>query len=96
MKIKEKGKSYIKQSPNGTIYYLDRWGDKWYDCEPFKVLYIKYNQYLIDRNGSYIRISQMNQKEYEYSAYLYEDVKKNGSGDDRLENEIREMYSNLL
>lgn len=73
---KETKKKYIKSSKNGTVYYVDLYGEKWCCYEPFNILYVKYNQYLIDRNGSVLKISQMNQKGYEYSVYLYSDLQK--------------------
>ena len=95
MRIKKRKKSYIKHSKNGTWYYGEVTGDKWIHCEPFKILYFKYNQYLINRDGSYLKISQMNQKGYEYSVYLYNDLKENIDVE-YLDREIKEAHSYLI
>ena len=75
-KIKERKKKFIRRCKNGTVFYIDTYGDRWSNCEPFKVLFVKHNQYLIDRNGCFLKISSMNEKGYEFSVYLFEDLKK--------------------
>lgn len=93
-KVKERKKKFIRKCKNGTIFYLDKWGNKWNNCEPFKILYIKHNQYLIDRDSFVLRISQINNKGYEVSVYLFEDIKKDGYIDKyKLEQEIKDAYS---
>ena len=74
--IKARKKKFLRQSKNGTIFYINKYGHKWYNCEPFKFLYAKHNQYLISRDGSYLKINQMNKDGYEFLAYLFTDVKK--------------------
>lgn len=91
--MKPRKKKFIRQSKNGTIFYINKYGDRWYNCEPFKILYVKHNQYLISRDGSGLKISQMNEGGYEFSAYLFEDVKKDGYVDKyKLEEEMIEFY----
>ena len=96
-RIKERKKKFIRKCKNGTVFYIDTWGDNWSNCEPFKILYIKHNQYLINRDGSVLRISSMNENGYEFSAYLFEDLKKNGYVDKfELEQEVKDTYHNMM
>ncbi len=96
-KIKERKKKFIRRCKNGTVFYIDTYGDRWSNCEPFKVLFVKHNQYLMDRNGCFLKISSMNEKGYEFSAYLFEDLKKSGYTDRfKLEQEIISTYNELL
>ena len=91
--MKSRKKKFIRKCKNGTVFYIDKHGNEWCNCEPFKVLYIKHNQYLIARDGLVLKISQMNQKGYEFSAYLFDDLKKNGYVDTyKLEQEIKDFY----
>ena len=78
-RIKERKKSFIRKCKNGTVFYLDKWGREWSHCEPFNVLYVKHNQYLVDRDGFVLRISEIYDKGYEVSPYLFEDVQKGWS-----------------
>ena len=96
-KIKERKKNFIHKSKNGTIFYLDKRGEKWNHCDPFKVLYIKHNQFLIDRDGFIIKISEIYDKGYEVSPYLFSDMKKAGYIDIyKLEQEIKETYEHFI
>ena len=95
--MKPRKKKFIRKCKNGTIFYLDKWGSECCNCEPFNILYAKHNQYLMDRNGSVLRISQMNEKGYEFSAYLFDDLKKNGYVNAyKLEQNIKEFYQEMI
>lgn len=97
MKIKPRKKKFIRKCKNGTVFYLDKWGSNWSHCEPFKILYIKHNQYLIDKDGFVLRISQINEKDFEVSAYLFEDIKKDGYIDNyNLEQEVKDTYLQMF
>ena len=97
MKIKERKKKFIRKSKNGTVFYLDKYGSNWCHCDPFKILYIKHNQYLFDRDGFVLKISQLNEKGFEVSAYLFEDIKKNGYVDKyNLEQEVKDTYLQMF
>lgn len=96
-KVKSRKKKFIRKCKNGTVFYLDKWGNNWSHCEPFKILYIKHNQYFVDRDGFVLRISQINEKGYEVSAYLFEDIKKDDYADKyNLEQEIKDTYSEWI
>lgn len=69
MFLKELKKSQVKRSKNGTIFYIDKYGDNWCNCEPYNIVRIKYNQYLIDKDGIVMKISEMNKAGYEYSVF---------------------------
>lgn len=95
--MKSRKKRYLRDSKNYTIYYIDFWGEQRYRPEPFNILFFKYNQYLIDRNGTLLKISEMNDKGYEYSAYMLSDLVKDSLDNSKLhktilhlENEIKE------
>lgn len=94
--MKERNKRFLKESKNGTVFYINKWGNKWNYCEPFKILYIKHNQYLIDSEGYWIRISHMNRQGYEFSAYLGKDFRENCTNVkvyDRLEKDLKDFYA---
>ena len=78
-RLKERKKSFIRKCKNGTVFYLDKWGSEWVCCEPSNVIWVKYNQYLVDRDGLVLRISEIYDEGYEVSPYLFEDVKKRWS-----------------
>ena len=94
--MKERNKRFLKESKNGTVFYLCKWGDKWSNCSPFKILYVKHNQYLIDSEGYWIKISHMNRQGYEFSAYLGREFRKDCSNVkvyDRLEKDLKNFYA---
>lgn len=93
--MKKRKKRYIKGSKNYTIYVVNFCGEKWSGAELFNVLYFKYNQYLIGARETMLKISEMNDKGYEYSAYLLSDLIKDTPPESmktilRLEDEIKE------
>lgn len=93
--MKKRKKRYVKDSKNYTIYVVDFCGEKWSDAELFGALYFKYNQYLIGTRETMLKISEMNDRGYEYSAYLLSNLIKDTPPDSmksilRLEDEIKE------
>lgn len=96
-KIKERKKAFIRKCKNGTVFYLDTWGSKWNNYEPFNILYVKHNQHFINRDGFVLRISGIYDKGYEVSPYLFEDIKKAGYVDIyHLEQNIKDIYQEIL
>lgn len=93
---KKRRKSFVKKSKNGTLFYLEKWGEMWNSCEPLNVLFVKYNGYLLDRNGYSIKISSLDDDGYEISAYLWTDVKMSGFVDRyHLEQQTLSMWTEL-
>lgn len=93
--MKKRKKRYVKDSKNYTIYVVDFCGEKWSGAELFGALYFKYNQYLIGTRETMLKISEMNDRGYEYSAYLLSNLIKDTPPDSmksilRLEDEIKE------
>ena len=97
-KMKARKKSFVKKCKNGTIFYLDFWGENWGPrYEPFNIFYVKHNQFLIDRGGVVCRISEMNQKGWEFSAHTLKDFEQAGYKDEfHLVDEIKEAYNNMI